>query len=479
MNAHVDRMTSGKDMVRDIQDAFEALRRHAPDLALRDAASRIRRVEDLLRVVLREQDAISDALQDDFGKCRTETLLSEILPLQAEVKVIRQRLGGWMAGRRVPTPLLLLGHRSRIMVQPKGVVLILSPWNFPVNLTFLPLVSAVAAGNAVILKPSEHTPRTSAVMARIVAEVFPPEEVRLFEGGVEVAEALLDLPFQHIFFTGSPAVGRIVMAKAARHLASVTLELGGKSPVIVDERADLVRAARRVAWGKLVNAGQICIAPDYVLVPEARLEEFAGELQAAIRSLYGPDPATSPDYARIINDHHFRRLSGYLEMAIRDGATIHGGGQGDASSRYLAPTVVSGLPAEHPLLREEIFGPILPLVPYRDAEEALAFIGSRPKPLAIYIFSDSRKRQRWWLTHTRAGGTALNTTMVHFYNSDLPFGGDNHSGIGKCHGYFGFLAFSNERAVVRAVLPWSSADLVAPPYRPWLIRLIRRFAPWL
>jgi aldehyde dehydrogenase (NAD+) len=462
-----------------LPQAFAALQAHAPALALQDARFRCRRLKALMQAVLQAQDAIAAALQADFGKCRAETVLSEILPLQSEIKLVCSRLSGWMAGRQVPTPLLLLGHRSRVMIQPKGVVLILSPWNFPVNLSFLPLVSAVAAGNAVVLKPSEHTLHTSAVMARIVAEVFPPEEVRLFEGGVDVAEALLELPFNHIFFTGSPAVGRIVMGKAARHLASVTLELGGKSPAIVDESADLRKAARRIIWGKLVNAGQICIAPDYVLVAAARMEELLREMAQAVQELYGPDPSASPDYARIINPHHYWRLATYVEEAREAGATIHLGGGGDPDSRYLAPTIISGLPADSALLHEEIFGPILPVLEYLDEEEALAFIQARPKPLAIYLFSRDRKRQRHWLANTRAGGTAINTTMVHFYNSDLPFGGDNHSGIGKAHGHYGFLAFSNERSLVREVFPWTSADLVAPPYRPWLQRIIQGLAPWL
>jgi aldehyde dehydrogenase (NAD+) len=462
-----------------LRQAFLSLQSHAPQLALQDARFRCRRLKALMQAVLKAQDAIAGALQADFGKCRAETVLSEILPLQSEIKMVCSHLSGWMAGRQVPTPLLLLGHRSRVMVQPKGVVLILSPWNFPVNLTFLPLVSAVAAGNAVVLKPSEHTPHTSAVIARIVAEVFPPEEVRLFEGGVDVAETLLELPFNHIFFTGSPAVGRIVMEKAARHLASVTLELGGKSPVIVDESADLRKAARRIVWGKLVNAGQICIAPDYVLVAEARKEDLILEMKKAVLAYYGSDPVASPDYARIINPHHYRRLASYLQAAREDGATIHLGGGGDPESRYMAPAIISGLPADSPLLHEEIFGPLLPVVAWQSAEEAIAFIQSRPKPLAIYLFSRDRKRQRYWLANTRAGGTAINTTMVHFYNSDLPFGGDNNSGIGKAHGYYGFLAFSNERALVREVFPWTSADLVAPPYRPWLQRIIQGLAPWL
>jgi aldehyde dehydrogenase (NAD+) len=388
-------------------------------------------------------------------------------------------LRDWMAGVDKPTPLSLLGHHSGVLPQPKGVVLIIAPWNFPVNLNLIPLVSAVAAGNVVVMKPSEHAPHTAAVLARIVERVFPADEVILFQGGVEVSEALLDLPFNHIFFTGSPAIGKLVMAKASRHLASVTLELGGKSPAIVDRNADVRLAARRIAWGKFLNSGQICIAPDYVLVEESRKEAFLEAIAEAVRHMYGEDPSWSPDYGRIVNERHFRRLEQRLDEARAAGATFPVGGQTNAGTLYVAPTVVDGLAPDSPLLEEEIFGPILPVIAWKEREEALRFIHDRPKPLALYVFTGDKASREYFVGHTRSGGVAVNTTLVHFFNNELPFGGDNHSGIGKAHGHYGFLAFSNERAIIRQRFRWAAADIITPPYTPFVERMAKLMSRFL
>ena len=461
------------------REAFDRLRGNMLRIGATDAAQRRRKLQHLLEVLQEERPAIVEALRADLGKSAAETELSEILPVTSEIRLVMKRLRGWMAGSEMPTPLSLLGHHSGVIPQPKGVVLIIAPWNFPVNLNLIPLVSAVAAGNAVVMKPSEHAPHAAAVLARIVARAFPPDEVVLFQGGVEVSEALLDLPFHHIFFTGSPAIGKVIMAKASQHLASVTLELGGKSPAIVDASADIRLAARRIAWGKFLNSGQICIAPDYVLVEESRKEAFLAAIAEAVRDMYGEDPSVSADYGRIVNERHFRRLEQRLAEARTAGASFPVGGQSDAGTLYVAPTVVTGLSPDSPLLEEEIFGPILPVIGWKDREDALRFIHDRPKPLALYLFTTDRSSRKHFIGQTRSGGVAVNTTLVHFFNNELPFGGDNHSGIGKAHGYYGFLAFSNERAVIRQRFRWAAADIIMPPYTPFVERMAKIMSRFL
>lgn len=442
------------------------------------ASERSDRLKALRNALLRYQPALREAMQADFGKPDVETDLTEILQITSEIGYVRLRLRSWMAPRPVPTPFTLVGHRSEVIVQPKGVVLILSPWNFPVNLTFIPLVSALAAGNAVVLKPSEYTPATAGVMARLVNEVFPPDEVVLVQGGAEVAQALLELPFHHIFFTGSPAVGREVMKRAAHHLTSVTLELGGKSPAIVTEDADIRKAAGRIIWSKNLNGGQICVAPDYVLVPRQRCDEFVREAMDAIHRYYGTYPMQSPDLTRLIHDRHFRRMQDWVDSAVAQGARMHAGGKGDSTNRTFPPTLLTDVPEGHPLLEEEIFGPVLPVVAYDSLDEALAFVQARPRPLAMYVFASSRKARRRILEETRAGGTAVNTALVQFYHNGLPFGGDQTSGFGKSHGHYGFLAFSNERPLIREIIPWTAVDLVLPPYGRLVRWLARLFIRW-
>ena len=365
-----------------------------------------------------------------------------------------------MKPRRVRAPLALLGSRSRVMVEPKGVVLIISPWNFPVNLTFGPLVSAIAAGNCVILKPSEMTPHTSACMKRIVADVFDESEVAVIEGDATVAEALLERRFDHIFFTGSPAVGKIVMKAAAEHLTSVTLELGGKSPVIVDRTANLDEAARKIAWGKFLNSGQICIAPDYLLVDDAVHAEFIPKLRDAIHAETG----------WLVNDRHASRIKRLFDGAVARGAQVVAGGSFD--DRKVAPTVLDNVASDAPIMQEEIFGPLLPVIRYKSLDDALRVINEREKPLVLYLFSRSRAVIRDVLRGTRAGGTAINDTLVQFYQHNLPFGGVGNSGMGKAHGFYGFEAFSNARGVLEQPLRFSTIQLLYPPYNKFKQKLI-------
>jgi aldehyde dehydrogenase (NAD+) len=382
-----------------------------------------------------------------------------------------------MAPRRVETPLTLIGSRSWIHFEPKGTVLIIAPWNFPVNLTFGPLVSAIAAGNCAILKPSEQTPHASAIMKKIVQKTFAENEVALFEGGREIAEELLKLPFNHIYFTGSPRVGKIVMKAASRHLASLTLELGGKSPTIVDDTADLESAAKRVAWSKYLNNGQICLSPDYLFVHESKLDTFVALMKKYIHKFYGEQADQSHSYARMVNKQHFNRIKGYLDQAKNQGAKIEVGGQHKHDSDYIEPTIVTEVDFESDLMKEEIFGPVLPIFSFASLDQPVKLINEKEIPLALYIYSRSRKNINYILKNTRAGGTCINNSVVHYFNQHLPFGGSNNSGIGKGHGKFGFEAFSNARGIYKQRFA-GPVELFMPPYSSFKQKLIDLTIKW-
>lgn len=440
----------------DIDRIFEAQQCNRAAVAATTAAQRIEKLRHFERLVLERRDQIRAAMWEDYRKPAAEVDLSEIYPVVSECRHAVRHLRKWMRPRRVSTRLALFGSRSSIVYEPKGVVLIIAPWNFPFNLSLGPLVSAIAAGNCAILKPSEMTPASTACMKRILEELFEENEVALVEGGASVAEELLRRKFDHLFFTGSPAVGRIVMKAAAEHLTSVTLELGGKSPAIVDSTANVADAAKKIAWGKFFNSGQVCIAPDYALVHESVREEFLQKLQAAIASR--GDAA----HGWIVNERHAARVKRLIDTAVERGARVITGGT--VSGREIAPTVLTNVSPDAPVMREEIFGPILPVLTYRSLDEAFQIIERREHPLVLYIFSKAKKVAREILGRTRAGGTAINQTMVHFFELDLPFGGVGHSGIGKSHGFHGFEAFSNPRGVLDQKLPFSAIELLYPPY---------------
>lgn len=474
----VDRLA---DIRARIAPVFAVQREYSWTMARTTAAERIRRLEALRDAILARSQQLFDALYADLRKHAAEVELTELQPALVEIGHAIKNLRSWMRPRRVSTPLNLFGTRSEVTYEPKGVVLILSPWNYPFNLMINPLVAAVAAGNCAMLKPSEKTPSTSRLLKEIVEDVFDEREVALFEGDADVAKVLLDLPFDHIFFTGSPRIGRIVMEAAARHLASVTLELGGKSPVIVGEDADLERAARRIVWGKFINAGQTCVAPDYVLVPESREDTFVAAAKSAVARYYGQteeDRRKSPDLCRLVDTPSFTRLQTLLDDAVERGAVVEIGGVGDASTRYLAPTVLSNVDRDSEIMQDEIFGPILPVLTYRSLDEAIALIRKRGKPLALYVFSDRKQFVDRVLAETSAGGTAINNVVLHFVNPNLPFGGIGESGIGSYHGEFGFRAFSHERAILRQ----SSAHIfhfLYPPYTPRIRRMLGLLTRWL
>lgn len=462
-----------------IQALFDEQKARQYEVGSSSVKSRKAKLKALLAAVTDHRTDIQQAIYADFRKPALEVDLTEIFPVAGEIRFARKHLWTWMQGKQRPTPLSLWGASSRIHYEPKGVVLIISPWNYPFNLTFGPLVSAIAAGNCVMIKPSEHTPHTSSLMGKIIGELFDPSEVTLVEGGIEEAQQLLALPFNHIFFTGSPAVGKIVMEAAAKHLTSVTLELGGKSPTIIDASANIDTAAKRLAWGKFSNSGQICISPDYVMVHESKKEAFVKRMQHYIQAYYGEEAAQSPDFARMVNEKHRARVAGYVDAALAAGATLHAGGQTDDSQAYLAPTVLSEVPPDSVMMQEEIFGPVMPVLTFKDLDEPLRLIREKTQPLAIYIYSRNQSNIRRLIQGTRAGTTVVNHNVIQFGNQHLPFGGVNTSGIGKGHGFAGFEAFSNARSIMRQWAPFSATDLLAPPYTGWKQKIVNATLKWL
>lgn len=459
-----------------IDRIFEIQKAHQYRVAASTCAERKTRLLALKKAVeVTFRQEIRDALYADFKKPQAETDLTEIFAITSEINHTVKHLDQWMSDRYVRTPLSFFGSSSFVRCEPRGVCLIISPWNFPVNLSLGPLIPAVAAGNTAIIKPSEFTPHTSAVIKKIVNHVFPPEEAEVVEGDVETSTRLLALPFNHIFFTGSPQVGKVVMKAAAEHLASVTLELGGKSPVIIDETADIKAAARRLAWGKFINSGQICIAPDYVFVHRSKAEPFQRELQQVLQEFYEEDALFSASYCSIVNEKHAARVYSYLEDAVERGAKVVFGGQKEAAR--ISPALITDVPRDARIMQEEIFGPLLPVLAYDDRQEVVEYIRSGEKPLALYIYSSKNANIEYFLSNTRAGGTCINNNDMHFLQPYLPFGGDNNSGIGKSHGEWGFKTFSNERSVYRQHLP-SVLEKLMPPYTAgknrvieWIVKL--------
>ncbi len=455
-----------------IQRIFEAQKRHQYEVARSTARERVAKLNRLHDALFSYQEEIRHALYQDFRKPAAEVDLTEIYAVASEIRHARRHLKKWMKPKRVKTPIAFLGSSSCILYEPKGVCLIIAPWNYPLNLTLGPLVSAIAAGNTVMVKPSEYTPHTSALMKKMVEEIFEENEVAVFEGAVQTAQELLALPFNHIFFTGSPMVGKIVMEAAAKNLSSITLELGGKCPTIIDESANLKTAVNSIAWGKYANTGQTCIAPDYIYIHESKHEEFISLMQKKLESFYGLAPETSDSYPRMVNEKHFSRVKSLLEESVKLGAEVVVGGSTEAAEKMIQPTMVKDVPLDSPLMEEEIFGPVLPIITFKEVEEVIDFVRKGEKPLALYIYTNRADRAKKVMAETRAGTGCINNSVVHFLNNNLPFGGSNNSGIGKGHGYYGFLAFSNEKGVYQQHLP-SAINLLLPPYTDTKLKLIQ------
>jgi aldehyde dehydrogenase (NAD+) len=437
--------------------------------------SRLEALSKLEKWIKAHRPQIQDAVFKDFKKPAEEMDLTEIYAVLADIHFNTKHLKAWMKPEKVGTPLTLLGTSSRILYEPKGVTLIIAPWNYPFQLMLSPLISALAAGNTAILKPSEMTPHVSALIKGMCEELFEVGQVLCIEGAIDEAKALLAQPFDHIFFTGSPAVGKHVMRAASEHLTSVTLELGGKSPTIVDQSAKIKDAAEKIAFSKFVNNGQTCIAPDYILLHRKVEEEFLDELKKAIGKMFGEDAQavqSSASYARLVSEKHYFRVLELLEQAESLGAVKVIGGKPDVSDRFIPPTVLNQVPDAAEVWEEEIFGPVLPIRTYDNPDEVIAFINQRPKPLAQYIFSQDRNFDDYILSRTSAGGVCVNDCLIHFMNHELPFGGVNNSGIGKSHGKFGFLEFSNPKAVLKQRVGNPALKPLYPPYTNFSRKMI-------
>ena len=450
---------------------FNAQKDNVQTLSSSNCRQRKAKLKRLKKALFDYRQDIRQAMYDDFRKHPSEVDMTEIYPIVSEINHSLKHLRNWMAGERVHTPIALFGSRSRIKYEAKGNTLIVSPWNFPINLSLVPLVSAVAAGNAVIIKPSEHTPHSSAVIQKIVEACFDQDEVAVVQGEVETSKYLLTKKFHHIFFTGSPEVGKRVMKAASEHLCSVTLELGGKSPTIVDASADIDKAAKRIVWGKFVNNGQICIAPDYILVDATKEKLLLDKLAYYIKEFYSENIREEPSYARIVNDKHYERLQTYIDEALDDGAECVTDFQSDPEERLMTPVVLTNVKLDTKVMQEEIFGPLLPVIPYSSNSQLLDIINSKPKALALYIYSRDKKNINAIINNTSSGATCINHNGVHFYNTNLPFGGVNNSGIGKAHGFYGFKEFSNARAVFQQLFP-NALELLVPPYNSFKQKLI-------
>jgi len=421
------------------------------------------------------KEDIRNAMHQDYRKPASEVDITELWAALNEIRHIRRYLKRWMRPKKVKSTLTMATAEAWIQYEPKGVVLIITPWNFPFNLTISPLIAAIAAGNCAIIKPSELTPNSSKVIAKMVNDLFKEKEVALFEGDSNVAEALLDEPFNHIFFTGSPKIGSSVMKKAANHLSTVTLELGGKSPTIVDETANLKDAAQKISWGKFLNCGQICLAPDYVLVQESVKEKLLEEIKKISIKQFSSENGSvkdSDNYARIVNKKHFERLSSLLNKTTDFGDKIFMGGKTDEETSFIEPTVLTGVTLDSPVMSEEIFGPILPIITFNNIDEVVKVINNKPKPLGLYIFSYNRKNIDFILKNTSAGGTSINDTILHYMHLNLPFGGINNSGFGRTHGEAGFKAFSNERSILKQSR-LSPMKLLYPPYTDRVKKMIK------
>ena len=438
----------------------------------RDLAFRICQLQLLADAMRKNETVLGEALKKDLGKSAFESYATEIGFVLADIRYTIQNLQKWSAPKRVRTPLYLFPGKSKIQKEPYGSVLILGPYNYPVQLLAEPLVGAIAAGNCAVLKPSELTPHVSEAMYQIVHSTLKEEYIACVEGGVEVNQELLSQKFDYIFFTGSERVGRIVMKAAAENLTPVTLELGGKSPVIIEKTANIKEAARRIAWGKLMNAGQTCVAPDYVLVDESRKQQFLTEMKTAFSHLYGKEIKKNPDFGRIVNERHMERLQKILEQ---DAKYLFCGGEADTLQRYIEPAILDlGKDQNAASMQEELFGPILPVLSYHKLEDAVRFVNKRAKPLALYLFTKKRSAEKFVLERVSSGGVCVNDTISHLINPDLPFGGVGASGMGQYHGKYSFDTFTHEKSVFYKPADWN-LPVCYPPFTKGKMNLVKFF----
>jgi aldehyde dehydrogenase (NAD+) len=463
-----------------VDRVFQAQQAHAIQLRTSTAKSRIQAIQEVHDWVWAHRADIREALFADFKKPFFETDVSEIYPVLSEARHTIRHLRDWMQPKHVDTPLAFLGTRGYVQYEPKGASLIIAPWNYPFNLAICPLISALSAGCTAMIKPSEMTPNTSALIQRMIAEVFPEHHVHVVEGGVEASQVLLAKPFNHIFFTGSPAVGKIVMRAAADHLCSVTLELGGKSPTIIAPDANLKDAATKIASTKFINCGQTCVAPDYVFVHAPQREAFVGHLREALQTMYMSQGQVeqSTDYGRMIHERHFGRVASYVDESVAQGADLAMGGQRNLDDLFLEPTLLTGVQPHMAVMQDEIFGPVLPILDYNHLDEAIAYVNSMEKPLALYAFSKSQSTLDDIFKRTSSGGAVANDCVLHYIHPALPFGGVNNSGIGKAHGHYGFLEFSNQKSILKQRIGLTNVRPVMPPYNNLKEKVLWALLKW-
>ena len=445
-------------MENPFKQLFEKQRLKSLELRKKPYSNRIQQLTLLEKWIFSNRRAIQEAIFKDFGKSAEEVDITEIYPVLSELRKIKRNLKYWVRPQQVANPMTYWGTQSQIYYEPKGTSLIIAPWNYPFQLSIGPVLSSIAAGNTIFLKPSEFTLHTSALLSRMAAEVFQPEYFTVVEGDYKISGQLLELPFDHIFFTGSPKVGKIVMEAASKNLTSVTLELGGKSPAIVDETASISDTAEKLAWGKWLNAGQTCVAPDYVYCHASVYDKLLQQLEVQVEKIYG----NRSKYTAIVSDRHLSRLTAALQADIDLGAKVIFGNT--VADGKLSPTVITQLPESSLFLEEEIFGPILPVLKYEDLGNVIAAINNQPKPLAFYHFSGSKRKMKQTEQAVSSGTMCFNDCVIQFVHPELPIGGVNNSGIGKAHGYHGFIAFSNEKAIVRQRKGFTMAKTLYPPF---------------
>lgn len=442
-----------------IQNTADRLRDYFFSGRTRDINFRIKQLRKLKKAIEKNETKIIQALNLDLGKPETEAYIAEIAIIIYEIETVIKQLKSWTKPEKVSTPFSLFPGSSYIYPEPYGVVLIVSPWNYPFQLAIAPLVGAISAGNCAVIKPSEISPNTSDVIAQLVENCFDPDYITVIEGAKKETQTLLSQKFDYIFFTGGSHIGKIVMEAASKHLTPVTLELGGKNPCIIDKGIDTEMSAKRIAWAKFFNAGQTCVAPDYLLVHPAVKSKFLESLKKTITQFYGDDPHQSPDYARIVNRQHFDRLSQMMEKG-----EIIAGGETSAEDLYIAPTVIDGISWHDPIMQEEIFGPILPVLEYENLNQVISSIRMLPKPLALYLFSRNEAHQEKLLTSLSSGALCINDAMGHVGNQDLPFGGVGDSGMGAYHGKLSFDTFSHKKSVLKRGI-WLDPPIKYPPYK--------------
>ena len=454
--------------IKNLSETIQKQRAFFSTYKTKDITFRIEMLEKLEHSINKYEDKIIQALHDDLKKSPYEAYMTEIGTVKEELNFHLKHLKSWAKPKKVKTPILHFISSSFIYPEAYGVVLIIAPWNYPFNLLFTPLIGAISAGNCVVLKPSIHSPHASTLIEELITNTFREEYISIFLDEERLNQTLKKDKFDYIFYSGNPTFGKKIMEAASKHLTPVTLELGGKSPCIVDREAKIDYSARRIAWGKFLNAGQSCVAPDYIFVDNTIKNKFIETLQKYIKLFYGENPEESPDFSRIINDKHFERLCGLMQKG-----TILTGGETKKETRYISPTIIDDINPEDPIMQEEIFGPLLPVLEYNTLDEAISFINSRPKPLALYFFSQNRRKQKMVLHKTSSGGGCINDTIMHIAGSYLPFGGIENSGMGAYHGKATFDIFSHKRSILKKsnIL---DVKLRYPPYKRKM-KLMRKF----